>query len=163
MAMVDMPAARRHHRSRIGYAFGLLALVAVTTLVVVVRYPAESTTRLAEPVPAPEITVVEQGSPPPDAGDYGYGYADESDYPGDPAAPGDHPYDGTAPDSGADASADPHDGTGSQPGAGGGEAALAGTADARQALSQSLFYSGLLGLTISLAGLGLVGTRRRMW
>ncbi|MGK5445116.1 hypothetical protein ACSNN7_25270 [Micromonospora sp. URMC 105] len=161
MAMVDMPAARRHHRSRIGYAFGLLALVgAVTTIVVVVRYPAESATRLAEPVPAPEITVGEQGSPPPDDGDHGY--PDESDYPMDLAAPGDHPYD-AAPESGADASPGPRDRTGSQPGAGGGEAALAGTADARQALSQSLFYSGLLGLTISLAGLGLVGTRRRMW
>lgn len=161
--MVDMPAARRHHRSRIGYAFGLLALVgAVTTLVVVVRYPAESATRLAEPVPAPEITVVEQGSPPADAGDYGY--PDESDHPGDLAAPGEHPYD-AAPGSGADASADPHDGTGPQPGTGGGGSALTGTstADAQQALSQSLFYSGLLGLTISLAGLGLVGTRRRMW
>ncbi|MFC8619409.1 hypothetical protein ACFT9M_23720 [Micromonospora purpureochromogenes] len=163
MAMVNMPAARRHHRSRIGYAFGLLALVgAVTTLVVVVRYPAESATRLAEPVPAPEITVVEQNSPPP--GVVGYpGYEDDSDHPADLAAPDDHRYDDTAPGPEANASADPHSGAGARPGDG--EAALAGssTADARQALSQSLFYSGLLGLTISLAGLGLVGTRRRMW
>ncbi|MEU5939005.1 hypothetical protein ABZ807_07400 [Micromonospora sp. NPDC047548] len=156
MAMVNMPAARRHHRSRIGYAFGLLALVgAATTLVVVVCYPAESATRLAEPVPAPEITVVEQGSPPPGAGDPGY--------PAELATPDDHWYGDTAP--GAGGPDDPHSGAGSLPGAGGGEAALAGssTADARQALSQSLFYSGVLGLTISLAGLGLVGTRRRMW
>ncbi|MEU5788466.1 hypothetical protein ABZ754_12135 [Micromonospora purpureochromogenes] len=163
MAMVNMPAARRHHRSRIAYVFGLLALVgAVTTLVVVVRYPAESATRLAEPVPAPEITVVEQNSPPP--GVMGYpGYEDDSDYPADLAAPDDHRYGDTAPGPEASVSADPHSGAGSRPG--GDEAALAGSspADARQALSQSLFYSGLLGLTISLAGLGLVGTRRRMW
>ncbi|MEV0809307.1 hypothetical protein [Micromonospora sp. NPDC050200] len=156
MAMVNMPAARRHHRSRIGYAFGLLALVgAATTLVVVVRYPAESATRLTEPVPAPEITVVEQSSPPPGAGEPGY--------PAELAAPDDHWYGDTTP--GADTSDEPHNGAGSRPGAGGGEAALAGssTADARQALRQSLFYSGVLGLAISLAGLGLVGTRRRRW
>ncbi|GAB3183848.1 hypothetical protein FHX75_121090 [Micromonospora palomenae] len=160
--MVNMPAARRHHRSRIGYAFGLLALVgAVTTLVVVVRYPAESATRLAEPVPAPEITVVEQNSPPPGVAGYP-GYEDDSDYPADLAAPDDR-YGDTAPGPEANASEDPAGGAGSRPG--GDEAALAGSspADARQALSQSLFYSGLLGLTISLAGLGLVGTRRRMW
>ncbi|MGN9916391.1 hypothetical protein [Micromonospora palomenae] len=165
MAMVNMPAARRHHRSRIGYAFGLLALVgAVTTLVVVVRYPAESATRLAEPVPAPEITVVEQNSPPPGVAGYP-GYEDDSDDPADLAAPDDHRYGDTAPGPEANASEDPASGAGSRPGTGGDEAALAGssTADARQALSQSLFYSGLLGLTISLAGLGLVGTRRRMW
>ena len=39
--MVNLPAARRHHRSRIGYAFGLLALLgAATALAVVVRHPA---------------------------------------------------------------------------------------------------------------------------
>ncbi|TDC40782.1 hypothetical protein, partial [Micromonospora sp. KC213] len=64
MAMLEMPAARRNHRSRTGYTFALLALAgAALTLVVLVRYPAESATRLTEPVPAPEITVVED---PPD-------------------------------------------------------------------------------------------------
>lgn len=63
--MVNQPAARRHHRSRIAYAFGLLALIgAATTLVVVVRDPAlSSTTRLTTPVPAPEITVVDEDPP----------------------------------------------------------------------------------------------------
>ncbi|MEV4491141.1 hypothetical protein AB0K04_13600 [Micromonospora coxensis] len=159
MAMLPMPAARRHHRSRTGYAFGLMALVgAALTLVVLVRYPAESATRLAEPVPAPEITVAEA---PPGGGNAGDpGDPDDGDPPADAA---------TEPDAegGADAGTDSTTGTG--PGAGGGEGALAGapagrsSTDQRQALSQSLFWSGLLGLAISLAGLGLVGTRRRMW
>ncbi|WP_432901923.1 hypothetical protein ACQP1S_00310 [Micromonospora matsumotoense] len=144
MAMVYLPAARRHHRSRIRYAFGLLALIgAVVTLVVVTRYPAESATRLAEPVPAPEITVVEWGDTPADA----------------PAAPG--------PDApaepGPDAAVEPN---GAQSGVGGGTSTLAEPrhpSDDPQTVAQSLFYSGLLGLAISLAGLGLVGTRRRMW
>ncbi|WP_238425536.1 hypothetical protein, partial [Micromonospora parastrephiae] len=62
--MVNQPALRRHHRSRIAYAFGLLALLgAVTTLVVLVRDPASSATRLTTPVPAPEITVVDADPP----------------------------------------------------------------------------------------------------
>lgn len=145
--MVNLPAARRHHRSRVRYAFGLLALIgAVITLVVVTRYPAESATRLAEPVPAPEITVVEWGDtptvdpdPPADAG------------PGTPADPGPDP------------AADPN---GAQSGVGGGASTLTEPrhpSDDPQTVAQSLFYSGLLGLAISLAGLGLVGTRRRMW
>lgn len=153
--MVNLPAARRHHRSRVRYAFGLLALIgAVITLMVVTRYPAESATRLAEPVPAPEITVVEWGdtptvdpAPPTDAG------------PGTPVDPGPDP----AVDPGPDAAADPN---GAQSGVGGGASTLAEPrhpSDDPQTVAQSLFYSGLLGLAISLAGLGLVGTRRRMW
>ncbi|MGB2571375.1 hypothetical protein ACPFP2_23430 [Micromonospora citrea] len=165
MAMLPMPAARRHHRSRTGYAFGLMALVgAALTLVVVVRYPAESATRLAEPVPAPEITVAEA---PPDLAN-----------PGDPGDPDDWslpadvgrgPEAGTEPDTAGDPAGGTDPTTGTGPGAGGGEGALAGapagrsSTDQRQALSQSLLWSGLLGLAISLAGLGLVGTRRRMW
>ncbi|SCL16166.1 hypothetical protein GA0070624_0942 [Micromonospora rhizosphaerae] len=145
--MVNLPAARRHHRSRIGYAFGLLALVgAATTLVVVVRYPAlSSTEQLSEPVPAPEITVVGEGSFPPT----------------EPEEPG---WAGPGADSiGRDAGAAP---VGGEAGGGGGLAeAPAGSNGVRTTddVSRSLFYSGLLGLTISLAGLGLVGTRRRMW
>ncbi|MFJ6196855.1 hypothetical protein [Micromonospora sp. NPDC092111] len=158
MAMVNLPAARRHHRSRIGYAFGLLALVgAVTALVVVVRYPAESATRLAEPVPAPEITVVEGGdAPPPDPGSASQDRA----LPADDLygrATGDDPLAG--PGRNAPGSTTPQQGTG-------GGSALADPrhpSGGPQTVAQSLFYSGLLGLAISLAGLGLVGTKRRMW
>ncbi|MER7420848.1 hypothetical protein ABT346_29395 [Micromonospora peucetia] len=147
MAMVNQPAARRHHRSRIAYAFGLLALIgAAITLVVVVRDPAlSSTTRLTTPVPAPEITVVDEY--PPDDG------------------PGalDAPYALTGPDepdaaddsgpvaAGADVPAGSQDGTA--------QAARPAPDD----VHRSLFWSGIFGLAISLAGLGLVGTRRRMW
>ncbi|WP_446217643.1 hypothetical protein [Micromonospora sp. IBHARD004] len=147
MAMVNLPAARRHHRSRVGYAFGLLALLgAATAIAVAVNHPAlSSTQQLSEPVPAPEITVVGEGSAPPD----------EPDEPGwaagDPA--GAPPR--TTPD---------------RAGGGAGEGAVAegpagptGVRTPAEELSRSLFYSGLLGLAISLAGLGLVGTRRRQW
>lgn len=151
--MVYLPAARRHHRSRIRYAFGLLALIgAVVTLVVVTRYPAESATRLAEPVPAPEITVVEWGDTP--TVDPGSGTP--ADAPADPGP--------DAPaEPGPDAAVEPN---GAQSGVGGGTSTLAEPrhpSDDPQTVAQSLFYSGLLGLAISLAGLGLVGTRRRMW
>lgn len=144
--MVNQPAVRRHHRWSITYALGLLALLgAVTTVVVLVRDPASSSTRLAVPVPAPEITVV--GSDPP-TDEYGWIGAEAPDG-----------YLGTT------------DATGPATGAGAG-----GQADGRQELAEatppghsatdvrrSLFWSGIFGLTISLAGLGLVGTRRRMW
>ncbi|GAB3949460.1 hypothetical protein GCM10027614_48310 [Micromonospora vulcania] len=140
--MVNQPAVRRHHRSRIAYALGLLALLgAVTTIVVLVRDPAMSSTRLTTPVPAPEITVVD-ADPPPD---------DEPGWAG----------------AGATASADA---TASQAGASGagagGQQEITEAAPARHTdedVRRSLFWSGLFGLTISLAGLGLVGTRRRMW
>ncbi|ABP52519.1 hypothetical protein Strop_0034 [Salinispora tropica CNB-440] len=107
--MVNQPAVRRHS-FRIAYAFGLLAFIgAATVLTVVLRQPALSTTQLSTPVPAPEITVVEENAPAsgPTA-----------------RAPGSH----TSED-----------------------------------LRRSLYWSGIFGLTISLAGLGLVGTRRRRW
>ena len=151
--MVNLPAARRHHRSRIRYAFGLLALIgAVITLVVVTRYPAESATRLAEPVPAPEITVVEWGDTRPRP----------RPTPRLPARPADPGPDAPA-EPGPDAAVGPN---GAQSGVGGGASTLAEPrhpSDDPQTVAQSLFYSGLLGLAISLAGLGLVGTRRRMW
>lgn len=152
--MVNLPAARRHHRSRIAYAFGLLALVgAATTLVVVVRYPAQSSTQLSVPVPAPEITVVDEDGAPPDV-------------PGDPRRPDEDALGGDAgghagewavapPADEADALAGPHRGAAGTTRATGGH-----TPDD---ISRSLFYSGVLGLAISLAGLGLIGTRRRMW
>lgn len=151
--MLTMPTARPHHRSRIGYALGLLTLVgAATMLVVVVRYPAEAT-RLAEPVPAPEITVVQEGNAPPE----------------DPL-PGDDVADGAAAGSGLSAYDETGGGVAAGQQAGGRDGDATSTAAGRsrqvadqQTLSQSLFYSGLLGLAISLAGLGLVGTRRRMW
>ncbi len=144
--MVNLPAARRHHRSRVGYAFGLLALLGATTaLAVLVNHPAlSSTQRLSEPVPAPEITVAGEGSVPPD----------EPDEPG------------WAGPAGADALGAPPGAGSDQAGGGAGEGAMAeGPTGARTTddLTRSLFYSGLLGLAISLAGLGLVGTRRRQW
>lgn len=170
--MVNLPAARRHHRSRVSYAFGLLALIgAVVTLVVVARYPAESATRLAEPVPAPEITVVERGAAPTDDPD---GTQLDRALPGPDrdATPEDHGAAGY-PDtgrSGREATTDSHGTAGDpntgQAGVGGGASAFAGPrhpAGDPRAVARSLFYSGLLGLAISLAGLGLVGTRRRMW
>ncbi|MFF0152413.1 hypothetical protein [Micromonospora sp. NPDC005203] len=151
--MVNQPALRRHRRSRIAYACGLLVLLgAMVTALVLVRDPAMSSTRLTAPVPAPEITVVDDHppteDPPPAAG--------ESDWIGGDA-PGSHAGVTTA--------------TGSAAGRGAGgqsddrpqvtEAAPAGrtAADTRR----SLFWSGIFGLAIALAGLGLVGTRRRMW
>ncbi|NJP30644.1 hypothetical protein HCJ94_01215 [Micromonospora sp. HSS6-12] len=136
--MVYQPAARRH-RSRIAYAFGLLALVgAATTLVVVVRDPALSSTRLTAPVPAPEITVVEEEPV------YGFGGDPDPDTPDE--------------DLGVPTEVPPAD-AGPAAGVGGAQAAPQSPDDVRR----SLFWSGIFGLAISLAGLGLVGTRRRMW
>ncbi|MFG1949734.1 hypothetical protein [Micromonospora sp. NPDC048830] len=143
MVMVTLPTARRHRRSPTLYAFALLALLgAATTLVMVARYPAVSATEPGIPVPAPEITVIDEraGSEP------GWRVPTESGWPGPAQPPED---DGGVPGR-ADAEAD-------------GEA-TATAADSRQdAVSRSLFWSGVIGLAISLAGLGLVGTRRRMW
>ncbi|WP_431884537.1 hypothetical protein [Micromonospora wenchangensis] len=189
--MVYLPAARRHHRSRLRPAFGLLVLIgAVLTLVVVTRYPAESATRLAEPVPAPEITVAEPAdaptgdpdgtqpdpAPPADrrahtpvwaenpAGD---GLRAEGDLPaGDDASTGGDPTTGNDPAAGPGGDAGAGPGAAQSGVGGGGASALAEPrqpSDDRQTVARSLFYSGLLGLAISLAGLGLVGTRRRMW
>ncbi|MGR6316429.1 hypothetical protein Q2K19_10920 [Micromonospora soli] len=139
MVMVNLPAARRHHRSPVRYAFGLLAVIgAATVLAIVVRHPAfSSTEQLTEPVPAPEITVVGEGTAPATDPEEEPGWADAGGF-GAGAEP--------APD-------------------GAGESALADPAGVRDTedISRSLFYSGLLGLAISLAGLGLVGTRRRQW
>ncbi|MFG2011056.1 hypothetical protein ACGFNF_18520 [Micromonospora sp. NPDC048868] len=150
MAMVNQPAARRHHRSRIAYAFGLLALIgAATTLVVVVRDPAlSSTTRLTTPVPAPEITVVDEDPP----------YDDVPDAL-------DPPYALTGPDEpdalGAAGDSGPAAGAGVPTGSPDGAAHAARPAP--DDVHRSLFWSGIFGLAISLAGLGMVGTRRRMW
>ncbi|MFU8875328.1 hypothetical protein [Micromonospora sp. SL4-19] len=148
MVMVNLPAARRHHRSPIGYAFGLLALLGATAaLALVVRHPAfSSTDQLAEPVPAPEITVPGQTVGPSTDPEEQRGWT------GTPGA------DALGVEVGASAAPD-------QAGGGAGQGALAGADGVRHTedVSRSLFYSGLLGLAISLAGLGLVGTRRRQW
>ncbi|MEU4472759.1 hypothetical protein [Micromonospora sp. NPDC023888] len=124
----------------------------MVTALVLVRDPAMSSTRLTAPVPAPEITVVDDHPPTDD---------------GPPAAE-------EPAWLGADAQgnqAGVTDPTGSVAGHGAG-----GQSDGRQHLGEaaptghtatdtrrSLFWSGIFGLAISLAGLGLVGTRRRMW
>ncbi|WP_435090609.1 hypothetical protein [Micromonospora aurantiaca (nom. illeg.)] len=155
MVMVNLPAARRHHRSRIGYALGLfLFLVTATALALAVRHPAFSATQqLAEPVPAPEITV---------AGENGRTESDTTD---SDAAESDAAHSDGSDDEDGWAATDPaEDEDAPAAGTGGGEGALAERpTGATDDLSRSLFYSGLLGLAISLAGLGLVGTRRRQW
>ncbi len=151
--MGNQPALRRHHRSRIAYAFGLLALLgAMATLLVLVRDPAMSSTRLTAPVPAPEITVLDS-DPPTGDGQSVY------ENPGwiDTDAPADHSArpDPTGPVSGLGAG-----------GQSGGRQELTEAAPARHDaadIRRSLFWSGIFGLAISLAGIGLVGTRRRMW
>ncbi|MEW2474500.1 MULTISPECIES: hypothetical protein [Micromonospora] len=155
--MVNL-SARRPHRSRIAHAFGILALFgAAITLMVLVRDPALSSTRLAEPVPAPEITVVE-ATPPTGSG-------------GSPPAWDEFDDDRTAPLTPNDSAALP-DGSAAMPGdseSSADSAHRAATSDrtgdrhSSDALSRSLFWSGVFGLAISLAGLGLVSTRRRMW
>ncbi|WBB65706.1 hypothetical protein [Micromonospora sp. WMMD812] len=151
MVMVNLPAARRHHRSRFGYAFGILALFgAATTLVIVVRDPALSSTQLQEPVPAPEITVIGEDDPP-----------DQEDMPGWHGSPDDA---GDA-DAGstADAGTAPDEGSGPDAGALAGDNGTGTGPHSAADIRRSLFWSGIIGLTISLVGLGLVGTRRRMW
>ncbi|MEV2237713.1 hypothetical protein [Micromonospora sp. NPDC049891] len=147
--MVNM-SAREPHRSRIAYTFGLLALLgAVTTLLVLGRDPALSSTRLAEPVPAPEITVVESEPVEPDApaGGVWDAFAQDGFF--------DRPADGPTESHGdSEQPTYPTDQ----------DAPARATGDhSRAELSRSLFWSGVFGLAISLAGLGLVGTRRRMW
>ncbi|SCL23036.1 hypothetical protein GA0070616_2653 [Micromonospora nigra] len=150
--MVEQSAARRHHRSRIAYAFGILALLgAATVLTVVVRDPALSSTRLTAPVPAPAITVV--GEDPSGTS----GYEPEDAYPDDGPDP-DEPYLFGAPDPAGTA---PDDSAGADPYAQAGPPTHRDHSAAE--ISRSLFWTGVFGLAISLAGLGLVGTRRRMW
>ncbi|WP_018800444.1 hypothetical protein [Salinispora arenicola] len=138
MAMVNQPTAWRHS-PRIAYTFGLLALVgAATVLVVVARHPAFATPQLSTPVPAPEITVFE-------------------DVPGHGDTTGSDPF---MPDDGLDEPAMvPR--VDSNPAAG--PAARTPGQHPPEDVRRSLFWSGIFGLTISLAGLGLVATRRRSW
>lgn len=164
--MVNLPAARRHHRSRIGYALGLfLFLVTATALALAVRHPAFSATQqLAEPVPAPEITVAgEDGRTESDVA--GSGTADsDSDSDSVDSDSDSADFDGPDDEDGWDVAGPAEDEDDSAAGTGGGEGTLADRpTDTTGDLSRSLFYSGLLGLAISLAGLGLVGTRRRQW
>ncbi|MDG4806984.1 hypothetical protein O7634_09490 [Micromonospora sp. WMMD1120] len=148
MVMVNQPALRRHHRSRIAYAFGLLALLgAMAALLVLVRDPAMSSTRLTVPVPAPEITVIDSYPPTGDDSSSWIGADDPADHAG-AAGP-------TGPVAGLGAGGE----SSGQP-----EITEAGpTGHSATDVRRSLFWSGIFGLAISLAGLGLVGTRRRMW
>ena len=143
--MVNHTAARRPHLWNIAYAFGLLALLGVATaLVVVVREPALSSTQLTAPVPAPEITVVDEG-PPDDTG------ADPFAEPFALEEP--DGFGGAGPGTSAPA---PEPSSGPQD-------VAHGAPPSAEDVRRSLFWSGVFGLAISLAGLGLVGTRRRMW
>lgn len=159
MVMVTSPTARRQHRSRTRYAFALLAILgAATILVVLLRYPASPAAEPDPPLPAPEITVADEPAesepgwwPPTEPG--WSGPTDRSDAGRTDAARAD------ADNQGGATRADAESGGGAQP-----AAEAAAQTDSRQAdISRSLFWSGVLGLTISLAGLGLVGARRQMW
>ncbi|MDG4794779.1 hypothetical protein [Micromonospora sp. WMMD1082] len=153
--MVNL-SAREPQRSRITYAFGLMALLgAVATLVVLAHDPALSSTRLAEPVPAPEITVVESEPVEPDGPADTWAPLGPADAWADAWAAGDQPADESARFHGGPEHTvePPHRDPPSR----------AAGAHTREKLSRSLFWSGVFGLAISLAGLGLVGTRRRMW
>ncbi|BCL14917.1 hypothetical protein GCM10017556_26560 [Micromonospora sagamiensis] len=140
--MLNRTAVRRRSLSRVSYAAGLLVLIgAATALVVVVRVPAHSTTQLTVPTPPGPSADGLPGSTLPDAG-------------------GHRP--GTGAGQPEDALPEPPGGTPT----GAGRLAPAwgaGPDDTAEDLHQSLVLSGLLGLAVSLTGLVIVGSRRRMW
>ncbi|SCL38589.1 hypothetical protein GA0074692_5064 [Micromonospora pallida] len=152
--MLNHTAARRRPLSRVGYAAGLLALIgAATALVVVVRVPAHSTTHLTAPAP-PSLSAhggVPAGGGPADltnSGTVGHrngtGAGQRDNVPSPPVG-------STVPTVDARRAAPPR---GAGPDRGGGPP---------EDLHRSLVWSGLLGLAISLTGLGIVGSRRRRW
>ncbi|MGC4808395.1 hypothetical protein [Micromonospora sp. DT233] len=158
--MAILPAARRHHRSRLRYALGLLALAGtVGMLLILARHPTFSATELSAPVPAPEITVMDAGPGPDPLRDVpAPAPAEGVGLSGRPAVAG-QPVDvagqaGTQAGSGAGTGGDPVFEAHRVPG---------GRTTHPDDVGRSLFWSGLLGLVISLAGLGLVGARRRRW
>ncbi|MFI6823027.1 hypothetical protein ACIBJE_19020 [Micromonospora sp. NPDC050187] len=151
MTMINRTAVRRRSLSRVSYAVGLLVLIGVATaLVVVVRVPAHSTTHLTAPLPPGPSA---HGVPPAVGGGHpeghrpGVGGGQRIDVPSPPARS--EPPDDTVTEAGRLARA-----RSAGPGAPG---------DAAETLHRSLVLSGLLGLTISLTGLVIVGSRRRMW
>ncbi|MFE0593806.1 hypothetical protein [Micromonospora echinospora] len=152
MTMLNRTVVRRRSLSHVSYTVGLLVLIGtVTALVVVVRVPAHSTTRpTAPPVPSAygvPPAVVDAGHPDPKGNRPGTGGGQRAD--ASSLSNGLEPSDGPATGAGRLARA---------PGAG------AGTpGDAAETLHRSLVLSGLLGLAISLTGLVMVGSRRRMW
>lgn len=164
--MVNLSAAQRRHMSRIGYALGLLALVGTTAAhvvvvrnpaqVVVVRNPALSSTQLSSPVPAPAAGLPPTGdrlaSSPSPTSPAGPGVYGES--PGPPGVPVDPLTEGRDT-TGVLTRADRR--------ASGSRADTTALVDTQDDFHRSLVYSGLLGLAISLTGLQIVGTRRRMW
>ncbi|SCL15972.1 hypothetical protein GA0074694_1436 [Micromonospora inyonensis] len=147
--MLNRTAVRRRSLSRVSYAAGLLVLIgAATALVVVVRVPAHSTTQLTVPTP-PSPSAYD--APPPDGGSTppGTGGHRPGTGAGQPEGALPEPPGGTPIGTGRPAPA-----WGAGPGASGGTA---------EDLHQSLILSGLLGLAVSLTGLVIVGSRRRMW
>ncbi|MEV0324917.1 hypothetical protein AB0H63_00500 [Micromonospora echinospora] len=153
MTMLNRTAVRRRSLSRVSYTVGLLVLIGtVTALVVVVRVPAHSTTRpAAPPPPVPsaygEPPAVDGGHLEPKGKRPGTGGGQRAD--AFSPSTGSEPPDGPATEARSLARA---------PGAGPGT-----PGDATETLHRSLVLSGLLGLIISLTGLVMVGSRRRMW
>ncbi|GLY22663.1 hypothetical protein Misp04_23950 [Micromonospora sp. NBRC 101691] len=149
--MLNRTAVRRRSLSHVSYTVGLLVLIGtVTALVVVVRVPAHSTTRpTAPPVPSA------YGVPPAVDG----GHLDPKG--SRPGTGGGQRMDASFPAVGSE----PPDGpaTGPSPLARARDAGPGAPGDAAETLHRSLVLSGLLGLTISLTGLVMVGSRRRMW
>ncbi|XTZ15204.1 hypothetical protein ACQSSU_27800 [Micromonospora echinospora] len=153
MTMLNRTAVRPRSLSRVSYTVGLLVLIGtVTTLVVVVRVPAHSTTR--PPVPPPAVPSA-YGVPPADDGGHPEPKGERPGTGGGQRADTSFPSIGSEPPGRPATEARP---LARAPGAGPGT-----PGDATETLHRSLVLSGLLGLTISLTGLVMVGSRRRMW
>ncbi len=145
--MLNRTTVRRRSLSHVSYTVGLLVLIGtVTALVVVVRVPAHSTTRpTAPPVPSAYDVPPAVDDPKSSRPGTGGGQRMDTSFPSTWPEPPDGPATGAGPLARA---------PGAGPGAPG---------DAAETLHRSLVLSGLLGLTISLTGLVMVGSRRRMW
>lgn len=189
--MLNRTGARRRPLTRVSYTAGLLVLLGTATaLVVVARVPAHSAAHLSAPDSPSGETVVDAFPP---SGDAVQGRPSPSDPPhpdpppvSEPPGPDVPPAGRTGPSSAypdgsrtdlgePDAAPDPSVGPGGRDGslADAGRRVPArnvaagrppgGDAGRQADLHRSLVWSGLVGLAISLIGLTIVGTRRRMW
>ncbi|WDZ86073.1 hypothetical protein [Micromonospora cathayae] len=142
MAMLNRTIARQPRLTRVSYAVVLLVLLGTATaLAVVTRAPAHSSVQRAVPAAPADVP----------AGPSAFPAAGPSGPTGPPAGSGDQV--GALADAGHRV-----------PGRGGGTGRQDGSDTSRTAaLHRSLVWSGLLGLAISLTGLIIVGSRRRMW
>lgn len=158
--MLNRTAVHRRQLPRLGYAASLLVLLGtVTALVVAVRIPAHSTTQPAPP-PAPGPSAYDRS--------VAHGGAPAVAAPTTTAPT-------TAVAVAAPTAASTDDGLRAGTGAGlpvddASRPAAPARADRPNSpgapatdLPRSLIWSGVVGLVISLTGIGIVGSRRRMW